>query len=141
VVTGANADDGTTAPQLLACVDAVDLPRLEVIFGDNKYNNMSLKMRIEQNRPESRMEVQSLPQDTKWFSPGRIRWVVERVWIFALFWLTPSPGETPSTLKTPLNMPIAFPYLIDVALEAACQTSVSVLCSDNGGALSGSVRE
>ena len=77
-VTGANADDGTAAPQLLTRVNTVDLPRLEVIFGDNKYNNKSLEAWMEQNRPEWRIEVQSPPEGTKGFSPVRIRWVVER---------------------------------------------------------------
>jgi len=78
VVTGANADDGTAAPQLLERVDAVALPRLEVIFGDNKYNNKSLQAWMEQNRPQWRIDVQSPPAGTKGFSPVRIRWVVER---------------------------------------------------------------
>lgn len=77
-VTGANADDGTAAPRLLERVNAVDLPRLEVIFGDNKYNNKSLQAWMGLNRPEWRIEVQSPPQGTKGFSPVRIRWVVER---------------------------------------------------------------
>lgn len=78
VVTGANADDGTAAPQLLERVDADDLPRLEVIFGDSKYNNKSLQAWMDQNRPQWRIEVQSPPAGTKGFSPVRIRWVVER---------------------------------------------------------------
>jgi len=43
VVTAANADDGTAAPRLLQRVDEDLLPRLSVIFGDNKYNNKSLQ--------------------------------------------------------------------------------------------------
>jgi putative transposase len=78
VVTGANADDGTAAPRLLQRVDKNDLPRLEVIFGDNKYNNRSLQGWMEQNRPDWRIDVQSPPAGTKGFSPVRIRWVVER---------------------------------------------------------------
>ena len=72
-VTGANADDGTAAPQLLERVNAVDLPRFDVIFGDNKYNNKSLQAWMKQNRPPWRIEVQSPPQGTKGFSPVRIR--------------------------------------------------------------------
>ena len=41
VVTAANADDGTAAPRLLSHVSAADLPRLSVIFGNNKYHNRS----------------------------------------------------------------------------------------------------
>lgn len=78
VVTGANADDGTAAPQLLERVSEEALPRLEVIFGDNKYNNKSLQAWMERNRPDWRIDVQSPPAGTKGFSPVRIRWVVER---------------------------------------------------------------
>ena len=39
VVTGANLDDGTAAPQLLSRVAVADFPRLITLFGDNKYNN------------------------------------------------------------------------------------------------------
>jgi len=78
VVTGANADDGTAAPRLLERVDANDLPRLEVIFGDNKYNNKSLTAWLKKHRPDWSIEVQSPPKGTQGFSPVRIRWVVER---------------------------------------------------------------
>jgi len=78
LVTGANADDGTAAPRLIERVDEHDLPRLEVIFGDNKYHNKSLAAWMQQNRPGWRIEVQSPPAGTQGFSPVRIRWVVER---------------------------------------------------------------
>jgi putative transposase len=78
VVTGANADDGTAAPRLLERVDEESLPRLSVIFGDNKYNNKSLQRWMVENRPNWSIDVQSPPPGTKGFSPVRIRWVVER---------------------------------------------------------------
>ena len=78
IVTGANADDGTAAPRLLDRVDATSLPRLAVIFGDNKYHNKSLKAWMAKERPGWSIEVQSPPPGTKGFSPVRIRWVVER---------------------------------------------------------------
>lgn len=78
VVTGANADDGTAAPQLLERVDENDFPRLTVIFGDNKYRNKSLNAWLKKERPGWSIEVQSPPPGTKGFSPVRIRWVVER---------------------------------------------------------------
>jgi len=78
VVTCANADDGTAAPRLLEKVDENIQPRLQVIFGDNKYNNRSLQAWLKENRPNWRIEVQSPPAGTKGFSPVRIRWVVER---------------------------------------------------------------
>ena len=78
VVTAANADDGTAAPRLLERVDEDTLPRLSVIFGDNKYNNKSLRAWMEQERPSWSIDVQSPPPGSKGFSPVRIRWVVER---------------------------------------------------------------
>lgn len=78
IVTAANADDGTAAPRLLERVTENDLPRLAVIFGDNKYNNKSLTAWLEQHRPNWSIQVQSPPLGTKGFSPVRIRWVVER---------------------------------------------------------------
>src|SRR5512134_3269676 len=37
VVTAANADDGTTAPQVLGQLPRADYPRLEKIYADQKY--------------------------------------------------------------------------------------------------------
>jgi putative transposase len=78
VVIGANLDDGTAAPQLLSQVSAEELPRLSVIFADNKYHNHSLNAWLAEHRPTWSMEVQSPPPGTKGFSVVRIRWVVER---------------------------------------------------------------
>ena len=78
VVTGANLDDGTAAPQLLSRVTAEELPRLTVIFGDNKYHNHSLNAWLAKHRPQWTIDVQSPPKGTKGFSVVRKRWVVER---------------------------------------------------------------
>lgn len=77
-ITGANADDGTAAPRLLEKVDQQTLPRLEVIFADNKYNNKSLAAWMKKERPAWSIEIQSPPKGAKGFSPVRKRWVVER---------------------------------------------------------------
>jgi len=77
-VTAASADDGTAAPRLLQRVDEDLLPRLSVIFGDNKYNNKSLQRWKELERPNWSIGVQSPTPGTKGFSPVRIRWVMER---------------------------------------------------------------
>ena len=74
----ANADDGTAAPRLLERVHEKDQPRLQLIFGDNKYHNRFLQAWLKEHRPNWRIEVQSPPPGTKGFSPVRIRWVVER---------------------------------------------------------------
>lgn len=78
VVTGANADDGTAAPLVIERMAINDFPRMQVIFGDNKYNNKSLNRWMERERPAWSIEVQKPPQGSKGFSPIRIRWVVER---------------------------------------------------------------
>lgn len=78
LVTGANLDDGTAAPQLLAQVSPKDFPRLETIFGDNKYHNHALRAWLAANRPDWKVEVQSRPEGSKGFAVVRKRWVVER---------------------------------------------------------------
>ena len=78
VVTGANLDDGTAAPQLLARVAVKDFPRLITIFGDNKYHNQSLAAWLAKERPTWRIEIQSRPESATGFAPVRKRWVVER---------------------------------------------------------------
>ena len=78
VVMAANLDDGTAAPLLLAQVSAEELPRMSVIFADNKYRNHALNAWLAEHRPTWRIEVQSPPPGTKGFSAVRIRWVVER---------------------------------------------------------------
>lgn len=83
VVTAANLDDGTAAPQVLAKVTPQAFPRLETIFGDNKYHNHSLNKWLETERPGWRIEIQSRPAGEPLFKPVRKRWVVERTnaWI------------------------------------------------------------
>jgi putative transposase len=78
VVTGANADDGTAAPRLLEQVRVEAFPRLETIFGDNKYNNKSLQDWLKGNRPGWKVEVRMRSPEAKGFEPVRKRWVVER---------------------------------------------------------------
>src|SRR5262245_55652440 len=41
-VTAANLDDGAGAHRVLGKLDAARFPRLEVVYGDNKYNNRAL---------------------------------------------------------------------------------------------------
>ncbi len=52
---------GTAAPQLLSRVTVDELPRLTVIFGDNKYHNHSLNAWLTKYRPQWTIEVQSPP--------------------------------------------------------------------------------
>lgn len=78
IVTGANLDDGTAAPQLLALVSAEAYPRLETIFGDNKYHNKGLQAWLTRERPDWKVEVEMRSVEAKGFEPVRKRWVVER---------------------------------------------------------------
>jgi len=78
VVTGANLDDGTAAPQLLEMVSEEEFPRLQTIFGDNKYHNKKLGKWLAEERPGWSVEVKMRPKDSAGFTPVRKRWVVER---------------------------------------------------------------
>ena len=51
VVMAASLDDGTAAPLLLAQVSAEELPRLSVIFRDNKSHNHALNAWLAEHRP------------------------------------------------------------------------------------------
>ena len=78
LVTGANVDDGAAAPTLLGQISADDFPRLQTIFGDNKYHNHALNAWLQAQRPDWHVEVQSRPEGATRFEPVRKRWVVER---------------------------------------------------------------
>jgi putative transposase len=78
VITSAQIDDGVAAVGLFKQVQAQDFPRLQTIFGDNKYHNQALEDWLAKNRPGWRIEVKARPEGTKGFLPVRKRWVVER---------------------------------------------------------------
>ena len=78
LITAANVDDGTAAPELLEQVTPEEFPRLQTLFGDNKYRNHALDDWLAENRPTWRVEIQSRPEGAKGFEPVRKRWVVER---------------------------------------------------------------
>ena len=77
-VTAANLDDGTHAYRALEKLDLFVLPRLAVVFGDNKYNNRALDGWLEDTAAPSRVEsVQSARKEGR-FKPQKLRWAVER---------------------------------------------------------------
>ncbi len=78
LITGARIDDGNAAPQLISLITPDQYPRLEVIFGDNKYHNHALYAWLEENRPGWRVEVKKRPEGSRGFTPLEKRWVVER---------------------------------------------------------------
>jgi putative transposase len=78
LITGAGMDDGSAAPQFLALISVTAFPRLETIFGDNKYHNYALQAWMATHRPMWRLEVKTRPEGSTGFTPLRKRWVVER---------------------------------------------------------------
>jgi len=84
VVTAANVDDAVGGQQVLAKLKPAEFPRLQTIFGDNKYHNHALEAWLhEHSQGQWRMEISSRPTDAVGFHPLKIRWVVERsyAWI------------------------------------------------------------
>jgi putative transposase len=82
-VTAANLDDGAAAPLVLGKLDAAHYPRLEVAYGDGRYNNRSLQRWLRQQGAPYRVEAVQRPEGAKGFVLLPKRWVVERT----LAWL------------------------------------------------------
>lgn len=78
VVTAAAADDGTTAPQVLAKLDAQMHPRLALLWADQKYHNQTLDRWLSQQQVGYKIEVVERPVGAKGFVLLHRRWVVER---------------------------------------------------------------
>ncbi len=79
VVTAANVDDAVGAQKVVGKLTPAAFPRLEVIFGDNKYHNYKYYDWLDgHSGGKWRMEISSRPPDTEGFKPLKIRWVVER---------------------------------------------------------------
>ena len=78
LVTSAAADDGTTAPKVLAKLTTEHQSRLVKIWADGKYHNHALAAWI--GRPEVGYEVEVIdrPAGVKGFVLLHRRWVVER---------------------------------------------------------------
>jgi putative transposase len=84
VVTAGNVDDGVAAPKIVGKLKPEEFPRLETIFGDNKYRNKEFKAWLKQySQGKWHMEISNRPPDAKGFVPLPVRWVVERThaWI------------------------------------------------------------
>jgi putative transposase len=78
VVTAASADDGATAPTVLGRLDRPRYPRLEVVYGDNKYNNRRLDGWLAQTKAPFTVEVVRRPEGSEGFVKLPKRWVAER---------------------------------------------------------------
>lgn len=83
-VSAGNVDDGAGAPKVIGKLQPEAFPRLETIFGDNKYHNHEFNEWLAKySGGKWKMEISSKPADKKEFVPLKIRWVVERThaWI------------------------------------------------------------
>jgi putative transposase len=79
VVTAANVDDAAGAQRVVGKLPPPEFPRLQTIFGDNKYHNYDYyNWLIKHSRGKWWMEISSRPADAEGFRPLPIRWVVER---------------------------------------------------------------
>jgi putative transposase len=76
-VTGAAADDGAAAPQVLGRLSREDFPRLAVVMADNKYHNHELNRWVSENGWYV-IQVVRRPAGQTTFEPQPIRWAVER---------------------------------------------------------------
>lgn len=83
LVTAASADDGTTAPRVLARLTAEHRARLGKVWADGKYHNHSLNAWLKRRDVGYEIEVVSRPAGAKGFVLLHRRWVVERTfaWI------------------------------------------------------------
>src|SRR3954464_10659913 len=78
LVTGASADDGTTAPRVLGRLTAEHRSRLGKVWADGKYHNHSLNAWHKRSGAAYAIEVVSRPAGAKGFVLLHRRWVVER---------------------------------------------------------------
>lgn len=78
VVTAANLDDGTTAPQVLAKLTPEHRTRLDEVRGDGKYNNRTLDRYLARESVGYKVTVVERPEGVKGLVHLPYRWVVER---------------------------------------------------------------
>jgi putative transposase len=78
LVTSANIDDGTGAPDVLKLLSEEHKSRLDEIRGDNKYNNRTLDRYVERSQAQYKITVVERPAGAKGLVHLPYRWVVER---------------------------------------------------------------
>ena len=78
VVTSAALDDGAAAASVVSRLDPKDYPRLQKLWGDNKYHNLNFRQWLALNRPGWELEVKTREPGVKGFAVLPKRWVVER---------------------------------------------------------------
>jgi putative transposase len=78
LVTSANVDDGTGAPQVLKLLTEQHRSRLDEIRGDGKYNNRALNRYLAAAQVKYQITVVERPARSKGLVHLPYRWVVER---------------------------------------------------------------
>ncbi len=78
LVTSANIDDGTGAPEVLKLLSEEHKRRLDEIRGDNKYNNRALDRYVERSQALYKITVVERPAGVQRLVLVPYRWVVER---------------------------------------------------------------
>ena len=78
LVTSANIDDGTGAPEVLKLLSEEHKSRLDEIRGDNKYNNRTLDQYVERSKAQYKITVVERPAGVHGLVHLPYRWVVER---------------------------------------------------------------
>jgi putative transposase len=78
LVTSANIDDGTGAPEVLKLLSEEHKSRLDEIRGDSKYNNRALDRYVERSKAQYKITVVERPAGVKGLVHLPYRWVVER---------------------------------------------------------------
>ena len=78
LVTAANLDDGTHAPQVLARLTPEHRTRLDEVRGDGKYNNRTLDRYLARESVGYKVTVVERPEGVKGLVHLPYRWVVER---------------------------------------------------------------
>jgi putative transposase len=78
LVTAANLDDGTTAPEVLKRLTPQHLSRLDEVRGDGKYNNRTLDRYLAQSAAPYKLTVVERPAGAVGLVHLPYRWVIER---------------------------------------------------------------
>lgn len=78
LVTAARVEDGRAAPHVIDRATAPDVPRLQLILGDNKYHNHEFRASLFANGRAIRIQIGLRPEGAKGFVVIKQRWVVER---------------------------------------------------------------
>jgi putative transposase len=78
LVTSANRDDGTTAPEVLKRLTAEHKTRLDEVRGDSKYNNRTLDGYLAQEQAGYKITVVERPAGVTGLVHLPYRWVIER---------------------------------------------------------------